>query len=84
MPEIQLNIPPASVARKTIEDGLYDKAQNQAAKVQSLITKAISEGRRAISLDDYLELAVVAKLQSLGYKYESNSFRNEACITISW
>lgn len=84
MSEIQLNIPPASVARKTIEDGLYEKAQSQAAKVQTLVTKAISEGRRCVGLDETLETAVVKKLESLGYKYESSYFRNETSITISW
>ena len=84
MPEIQLNIPQASAARKSIEDGLYEKAQSQAAKVQTLIVKAISEGRRNISLDDYLEPAVAKKLEDLGYKYKSESFRNETCISVSW
>lgn len=84
MPEIQLNIPHASEARKTIENGLYEKAQKQAAQVQSLITKAISEGRRAISLDDSLEPAVVKKLEALGYRYESKFFRNENCTSVSW
>jgi hypothetical protein len=84
MTEIQLNIPTASDARKSIENGLYEKAQNQAAKVQSLIVKAISEGRRSVSLDDYLESAVAEKLKSLGYKYESGSHRNETYASVSW
>ena len=84
MSEIQLNIPHASEARKTIEDGLYEKAQKQAAQVQALINKAISEGRRSVSLSDILEEAVIKKLEALGYKYESNYFRNENCTSVSW
>ena len=84
MPDIQLNIPSASDARKSIESGQYEKALKQAAYVQDAITKEISEGRRCVSLSEELEMAVTAKLTALGYKYESNYFRNEACITVSW
>lgn len=80
-----MQIPNANDAAQKVLNGEYKKAQEQADVISKLIIAAINEGKRSISLDEfYIELAVKTQLEKLGYTVQSNSFRNEQCLTISF
>jgi hypothetical protein len=82
---IQMQIPTAKEAEQKVLRGDYKKAQEQADVISKLIIAAINEGKRSITLDEfYIELAVKSQLENMGYIVQSNSYRNEQCLTISF
>ncbi len=84
MNPIKMNIPHAADARRSIEKGEYEKAVNQAAEVEAMITKAIAQGGKSVGGSGRLEPPVKAKLEEMGYKCESGSQYNESYWSVSW
>lgn len=80
-----MQIPSANEAAQKVLQGDYKKAQEQADMISKRIISAINEGKRSITLDEfYIELAVKSQLESMGYIVQSNNYRNEQCLTISF
>jgi hypothetical protein len=84
MNEIKMNIPHAADARRAIEKGQYEKAVKQAAEVEALITKAVSQGQTSAGGSGRLEAPVKAKLEEMGYKCSSGCQYNEDYWSVSW
>ena len=72
MNQIKMNIPSAAEAKHAIESGEYEKAQKQALEVESLITKAIAEGKSYAGGNGFLEPFLKAKLTEMGYEIHSH------------
>lgn len=85
MSNLFTQLPDATTAAQTIERGKYEKAQQQAARIETLITQAIKSGQRGVSVNDPLETAVKVELESKGYKVKYNSDqRDGSYTTITW
>jgi hypothetical protein len=84
MKRLQMNIPHAADARRSIEEGEYEKAKQQSAIVESEILKAITDGKRSATGSGSLEPPVEAKLREMGYKCESVDHRNETNWRVTW
>jgi arabinogalactan endo-1,4-beta-galactosidase len=84
MNDLKMNIPHASEARRAIEKGQYEKAQKQAAEVETQINDAVAKGGKSISGTGYLEPAVKAKLSELGYKCDGGTQYNQDWWSVSW
>jgi hypothetical protein len=81
---IKMNIPNADDARRSIEKGEYEKAKKQAAEVEAQIINAIAQGFKIVSGKGWLEPAVHAKLEEMGYKYESKRDFGNSYWVVSW
>ena len=79
------NLPKANDAAIRVLSGQYEKAEQQAAKVESAITRAISSGERGVNIDGSLEGSVQAKLRSMGYTVNYNNDQRDGNYTsITW
>ena len=79
------NLPKANEAAIKVVQGQYQKAQAQAAKVESAITKAVEAGQRGVSIDGKLEQGVESNLRQMGYALTYNSDQRDGNYThISW
>ena len=79
-----MNIPKASDACKTVDQGEYDKAVKQADEVATAINSAIALGKKSIGGDGHLEPSVRTKLQEMGYQYSTGTQYNESYWSVSW
>jgi len=84
MNELTMNIPTAAAARKALEQGQYEAANNQAREVERLIKEAIGKGQNRANGDGYIEQSVKTQLEALGYKIENGNHRNEEYWSVSW
>ena len=79
------NLPKANEAAIKVVQGQYQKAQAQATKVESTITKAIEAGQRGVSIDGKLEQGVESNLRQMGYALTYNNDQRDGNYThISW
>lgn len=81
---ITMNIPRADDARKSVEQGEYDKAVKQADEVATAINTAIALGKKSIGGSGRLEASVRTKLQEMGYQYSTGTQYNESYWSVSW
>ena len=84
MKEITTDLPSAEEARRSVENGVYEKALEQMAKIQTLIFEAISNGKQTVSGDGTLEPSVKKVLEEKGYRCSAGSQYNETYWSVSW
>ena len=74
----------ASEANKITKENIKQCLTKELKEVTEKIKEAISNGKFAISGDDYLESETERRLKELGYKVRYDSQYNEVYWTISW
>jgi hypothetical protein len=83
---IDLDIPSAAEAKKTYDQGRFEKAQTQGMLIAKQIKVAIEDGRTNISVPDIIS-SVQKALETKGYKVKYNGssiYDNSSTYTISW
>lgn len=74
----------ASEARQKVTDLNLEKYSLQIKECEKFIQEAIENGQFSVTKEISLYLPVRQYLESLGYKVEYYSHRNESYTTISW
>ncbi len=83
-PPIRLNIPHATVARKSVECRIDEAVHDQADEVQAAIQEAIICGRMAVGGNGHLYPLVKQVLEEAGYECVNSSQYNESLWSVSW
>ncbi len=79
------NLPNANELAEKVTRGIYEKAEKQAAKIESLIKTCADSGKRECCISDDLEKATIAELRRLGYIVKTfYDQRDGNYTTINW
>lgn len=85
IPKIQMDIlPSASQANQMTKENIANKILQDLAEILDKIKKAIADGEFSISGEGNLKHETVESLKKLGYKVETECYRNESYWSISW
>lgn len=82
-----MKIPTAKQAREKVSQGQYDKATEQAARIERAVNEAIEKGSQEVTIQGKIEAANKLALENEGYVvtiFDDSSYRNESSYTISW